>query len=87
MTVGGTQAAIDSDQNLVFHPDAFANANADLAAPNGGAVFSRVSSKMLNISLRYVQQYDVTDDKNRNRLDFLMGSRAVKPEFATRVAG
>lgn len=87
MTAGGTQAATVSSQNLIFHPDAFANANADLVMPNGGAKASRVSSKMLNISLRYVEQFDITDDKNRNRLDFLMGSVAVQPRLACRVVG
>src|SRR5690349_2819939 len=47
MAAGGTQAATVSPQNLVFHPKAFATAMADLAKPNGGAVFARVSSKML----------------------------------------
>lgn len=87
MAAGGTQAATVSNQNLVFHSDAFANANADLVAPNGGAKFSRVSSKMLNVSLRYVEQFNITDDRNRNRLDFLMGSVAVQPRMATRVVG
>lgn len=86
MAAGGTQTATVTPQNLVFHPDAFANANADLVMPNGGANNSRVSSRMLNISLRYVEQYNITDDQNRNRLDFLMGSVAVQPRLATRVA-
>jgi len=86
MTAGGTQAATVTPQNLIFHRDAFANANADLAMPRGGATASRVSSKMLNISLRYVEQFDIKDDQNRSRLDFLMGSVAVQPRLACRVA-
>lgn len=87
MAAGGTQAATVSPQNLVFHKDAFYSAMADLAEPRGGAEFSRVSSKALNISIRWVQQYGINDDRNRSRLDFLAGFAAVKPEFATRVVG
>lgn len=86
MTAGGTQAATVTPQNLIFHMDAFANANADLSMPRGGATATRVSSKMLNISLRYVEQFDIKDDQNRSRLDFLMGSVAVQPRLACRVA-
>lgn len=87
MAAGGTQASFSSPQNLVFHKDAFYSGMADLAQPRGGADFSRVSSKQLNISLRLVQQYDINDDRNRSRLDFLAGFAAIKPEFACRVAG
>jgi hypothetical protein len=87
MSAGGTQAATVSPQNLVFHRDAFATAMVDLALPRGGAEFARVSSKALNISIRWVQQYGIQDDRNRSRLDILFGSVAVKPEFATRVVG
>ena len=87
MSAGGTQAATVSPQNLVFHRDAFATAMVDLAQPRGGAEFARVSSKALNISIRWVQQYGIQDDRNRSRLDILFGSVAVKPEFATRVVG
>lgn len=87
MAAGGSQAATVSPQNLVFHPDAFANVNADLVMPNGGAKATRVSSKLLNISLRMVEQHDIRTDKNLSRLDFLMGSAAIQPRLAVRVVG
>lgn len=87
MAAGSAITSAVSAQNLVFHRDAFATAMVDLAQPRGGAEFARVSSKALNISLRWVQQYGIQDDRNRSRLDILFGSVAVKPEFATRVLG
>lgn len=85
MAAGGTQAAVVSPQNLVFHPEAFASVMVDLAMPNGGATATRVSSEDLNIAMRFVEQYDVKDDKNRSRLDVLFGSAAPQPRMACRV--
>lgn len=85
MAAGGTQAATVSKQNLVFHPDAFAVAMADLVMPNGGARGTRVSSKQLNIAMRYVEQFQITTDQNLNRLDILFGSAAVQERMACRV--
>jgi hypothetical protein len=87
MSAGGTQAATVSPQNLIFHPQAFASVMADLTMPNGGATGSRVSSKMLNVSMRYVEQYTITDDQNLNRLDILFGSAPIQERMATRVVG
>lgn len=87
MSAGGTQAATVSPQNLVFHPEAFATVMVDLAMPNGGAVASRVSSKMLNVSVRYLEQYNITSDQNLNRLDILWGSAPIQERMACRVVG
>ena len=87
MAAGGTLAATVSPQSLVFHPEAFASAMADLAMPNGGARGTRVNSKEINIALRYVEQYDITDDQNRNRLDILFGAAPVQERMACRVVG
>lgn len=87
MAAGGTLAATVSPQNLVFHPNAFASVMADLVAPNGGATYARVSSKQLNIAMRYIEQYAITSDKNLNRLDILFGSAAIQERMACRVVG
>jgi hypothetical protein len=87
MAPGGTQAATVSPQNLVFHKDAFASVMADLAEPRGGAEFARVSSKALNISIRWVQQYGIQDDRNRSRLDILFGAAPLQERMAVRVVG
>jgi hypothetical protein len=87
MAAGGTQAATVSPQNLVFHPKAFASVMADLAMPNGGAKASRVNSKALNVSMRYVEQFDITSDQNLNRIDILFGSAPIQERLAARVVG
>jgi hypothetical protein len=89
MSAGGTQSATVSPQNLVFHPQAFATAVVDLFMPAAGTGVkgARVSSKQLNVSLRYLEQFSVTDDKNRNRLDLLWGTAPVQERLACRVVG
>ena len=87
MAAGGTQAETVSPQNLVFHPEAFASVMADLVMPAGGAVSSRVSSKQLNVAMRYVEQYAITSDQNLNRMDILFGSADIQARLAARVAG
>jgi hypothetical protein len=87
MSAGGTQAATVSPQNLIFHPEAFATVMADLTMPNGGAKATRVNSRSLNIAIRYVEQYEITSDRNRNRLDILFGNAAVQERMAVRVVG
>lgn len=87
MAAGGTQAATVSPQNLVFHPKAFASGFADLVMPQGGAEATRVSSKMLNLSIRYVRQFDIRQDKNLARLDILFGSAPIQERMACRVVG
>ena len=87
MTAGQSQAATVSPQNLVFHPDAFASVMADLAMPNGGAKAGRVSSKQINLALRYVEQFNITTDQNLNRLDVLFGSAPLQERMACRVVG
>lgn len=86
MAPGGTQAATVTPQNLVFHPKAFASVMADLVMPEGGAEGTRVSSKLLNMSIRMVKQYGIQDDRNRSRLDILFGSAPVQERLACRVA-
>lgn len=87
MAAGGTQAATVGPQNLIFHPKAFASAMADLAMPNGGANGTRVNSKQLAVSMRYVEQFQISTDQNLNRIDILFGNAAVAPEFACRITG
>ena len=85
--VGGTLAATNSPQNLVYHPDAFTMASADLDVPQGGADSSRVSSNKLGFSLRFVKQYNIQTDQNAARLDALYGFKTIRPELACRVWG
>lgn len=87
MAAGGTQAATVSPQNLVFYPEAFASVMADLKMPNGGASAERVRDQKLGLSIRYVEQFDITTDQNLNRLDILFGAATIQARMAARVVG
>lgn len=84
---GGTLATTVSPQSLVYHPDAFILAVADLTKDLPGAEVARVSSKTLNISLRYSRQWSSSDDKVRSRIECLYGWKEFRPDFACRVVG
>lgn len=75
-----------SPQALVYHPDAFALVMADLEMPGGLWVAERISSKQLGISVRFLKDYDITNDASPARLDILYGWKAIRPELACRVA-
>lgn len=87
MAAGGTQASRSSPQSLLFHPDAFAFVMADLAMPNGGAKAGFARSKQMGISIRYVEQYEITSDQNLNRLDILFGAATIQARLAGRMVG
>jgi hypothetical protein len=86
-TAAGTLATTVSPQSLVYHPEAFILAMADLDNDLAGAQVSRVSSKQLNVSLRYVQQYSAMTDQKASRIDGLIGWTCFRPEMACRVWG
>ena len=83
----GTLATTVSPQSLVFHPDFAAFVMADLTNPNGGASATFARSRDWGISIRMVQQYDISSDQNGCRLDILFGSAALQPRLACRVVG
>lgn len=86
-SVAGTMTATLTPQNLVFHPDAFTLASADLAVPSGGAKSSFVRSKQYGISIRWVEQYNILNDQNPSRFDILIGPATLQPRLACRVQG
>lgn len=70
-------------QDLFFHKDAFAFAFVDLEDVSPyGAQCERVVSD--SVSMRFVQQYDSTEDKVNGRLDVLWGFAPLLPELACR---
>src|SRR5262252_314021 len=83
----GTMTATSSPQSLVFHPEAFICAMADLDSNLPGAEASRVSDNELNMSLRLVQQYQIGTDQKGSRIDCLYGFKEFRPEWACRVWG
>jgi hypothetical protein len=80
MSVGTT-----STQGLVYHPEAFILAMADLDNDLPGADVTQVSSKSLAVSLRYVKQYSGQTDQKIERIDALYGWTVFRPEMAVRV--
>jgi len=87
MTAGSTLAPTTSPQSLLFHKDFAAFVMADLVMPNGGARATRVNSKQMGISIRFVEQFDIATDQNQNRLDILFGSATLQARLACRVVG
>lgn len=78
---GGASAAYD--QSLAFHRDAFAFATADLQLPRGTDMASR--QVMDGISMRFIRDYDVSDDKFKSRFDILYGFKTIRGQLACRV--
>jgi hypothetical protein len=83
----GTMAAQSSPQSLLFHPEAFVLAMADLDAELPGAEVTRVADNELNVSLRYVRQYHIGTDQKMARIDCLYGFKDFRPDWAVRVWG
>ena len=86
-TGAGTMTATSSPQSLLFHPEAFIFAMADLDADLPGAEVSRVSDNELNVSLRYTRQYQIGSDQKASRIDALYGFKEFRPEWAVRIWG
>lgn len=85
LTILTGSASTAYPQNLMFHKDAFAFASVPLEMPKG--VHFSAMERFKNISLRIVQQYDITNDKLPCRMDVLYGYNTVFPELACRISG
>lgn len=82
--LSGSTAAV-TPQNLLFHPDAFTFASADLQVPGGTDFAAR---KVFDgISLRIVRDYDISSDLFITRADVLYGYKCLRPELAVRITG
>jgi hypothetical protein len=84
ITVLGT-ASSAYPQNLILHRDAVVLGCADLELPGGVDMAERVSDSESGLSIRFVRDYDVNNDKRISRLDMLYGIKMVYPELACRV--
>lgn len=81
--VNGGASAV-TNLSMAYHKDAFAFATADLIMPKGVDMASR--KVMDGISMRIVRDYDINNDKFPCRIDVLYGSKAIRPQLATRIA-
>jgi hypothetical protein len=76
-------ASTATGQSIVYHPDAFTFATADLVMPGGVDMASRASKD--GLSIRVVRQYDINNDVLPCRLDILYGYAPVRPQLATKL--
>lgn len=83
ITVVGT-ASTNYRQNMLFHKNAFALCMVPLKEP-ANAKTSRQSYK--GLSVRYVTDYDITNDREIYRFDILYGVKAIDDRLATRISG
>ena len=72
------------DVSMLFHPDAFTFATADLVMPKGVDFSAREVQD--GISMRIVRAYDINNDQFPCRLDVLYGYKTIRPELACRTA-
>ncbi len=79
----GAAASELLNTSMVFHPQAFAFATADLVMPDGVDFAARKAID--GISMRIVRQYDINNDKFPCRIDILYGYKTIRPELACRI--
>lgn len=75
----GTPAGITYRKNIAFAPQAVTMATADLMMPNNVQAAREVFD---GISMRMVQQYNISTDQEIQRVDVLYGYLYVRPEWA-----
>lgn len=75
-----------SQRGLLFHPDAFTFASADLPLYHGLDMGDRVTDEQLKISMRLIRQYDINTDRAPLRIDLLGGWATLYQELACRLA-
>ena len=81
-TVAATMAATSTRQSCVFHRSAFAFVMADLPERLAGALAKRVNDEEEQLSLRWVEQYQISVDQMPSRVDSIGGVGVILPYFA-----
>jgi hypothetical protein len=69
--------------SVAFHRDAFTFGTADLEMPRGVHFAARENYD--GLSLRIVQDYDISNDVFPCRIDILYGYKTIRPEMACRI--
>lgn len=82
VVVAGTASGTDTT-SLLYHKDAFTFVSADLDVPNGTHMARREVYD--GISLRFVSDYDIINDRFLGRFDILYGYKTLRPQWATRL--
>jgi hypothetical protein len=84
ITMVGT-ASTAYPENLVFHPEAYTFASANLEMP--GDVGFKAQMAQDGINIRILRQYDINSANYPMRMDVFFGFLAQRPEFGCRVIG
>jgi len=84
VTVIGT-ASLVYPQNMVFHPEAFTFATANLEMPADVSFKSQMAVDGIN--MRILRQYDINNANYPCRIDIFFGFLAQRPELACRLWG
>ena len=85
ITVDGT-TAVTSGRGILFHPEAFTFACADLPLYDNQDTSERASDDEIGLSMRFWMQPDINTDRLLARLDLLGGWLTMLPQFAVRIA-
>jgi hypothetical protein len=84
ITMVGT-ASTAYPENLVFHPEAYTFASANLEMPSDVSFKAQMAQDGINI--RVLRQYDINSANYPMRLDVFFGFLAQRPQFGCRVIG
>ena len=87
ITVRTGSAGVAYMQNLIWHKDAVTLVSPEQNLPQGMAVSTRAKMPDGSLSLRWVQGYDVINNRNINRMDILWGAAVTLPNFGMRRTG
>jgi hypothetical protein len=86
ITIASGTGANAHAANLAFSTQTFGLAVVPLVKPRGATYCVRMTSKQ-GLSIRIINDYDVTNDKDRMRMDILFGVKTLYPETGVRVFG
>ena len=89
VTFIGAASAGPTDVNFAWHKNAIMIAFCDLTddLPGAEATVVRDTEGGSDIALRFVRQYQASDDNTYYRLDVLYGWQVVRPSLAVRIQG
>lgn len=80
-------ASTATPQGIAFHPDSYTFGTVDLDVPSGSVEMGKfVRDDDTGLSIRFVQQYNISTDQWISRLDVLYFIAPIYPELACRIA-
>lgn len=86
-TGSGTWTATATREGLVYTPEAIVLAMVDPDSDLPGAEAGRISDAKTGFAMRYVRQYNASNDQKVSRIDALWGWKMFRPEWTVAVEG